>query len=198
MREGTATLDPPSRLVVAVGAWFVAALAIGASGLISHAPWVMPLLVAGTIAIGVRVFRSNAGVRARVRAIDARWLAATHLVRVVVGIAFLVLYSRGVLPGLFALRAGPGDIAIGLLALGVIAALPAAGAIGRRFVLAWTVLGIVDLIVAFSTAQYLVFVAHDTRMLTVGHLPYALVPVFIVPALVMSHLLILDGLRRRQ
>src|SRR5437899_11652240 len=67
------------------------------------------------------------------------------------GLGFLSLYANGVLPGLFALPAGLGDMAIGITSPWIVLSLirnPLFAA-SRRFVI-WNILGIADFVVAVS------------------------------------------------
>jgi hypothetical protein len=121
--------------------------------------------------------------------------AGIHVARAAVGVMFLVQLSRGRLPESFALRAGPGDIAIGLGAFFVIAALPASTSARRAFVAAWCLLGMVDLVVAIGTAQYLLLIVRDPLMANAAHLPFAVIPTIIVPIMMLTHVLILARLR---
>jgi hypothetical protein len=178
------------RLVVVAVAWFGAAIALGLSGQLGRAPFLVPMMTFGAIAAGVVAYARGGELRRVADDVDLRWPILVHAVRAPIGAFLLVEMSRDVLPALFANRAGPGDIAVGLLAL-VVAAVPTR----RAIVAAWCVLGIADLALAFGTAQYLFFVVGDTRMTVVGHLPYTLLPAFIVPVMVLSHLLVLRRLR---
>jgi hypothetical protein len=64
-------------------------------------------------------------------------------------------------------------------------------------VIAWCVLGILDLVVAFSTGQYLFWVVEDPRMVLIGAMPWSLLPAIIVPAMILTHLLVIARVRRR-
>jgi hypothetical protein len=77
--------------------------------------------------------------------LNPRTLTVVHSWRLV-GFTFLVLYSYGILPGLFALPAGWGDIAIGATA--PFAAMALANPGRRRSFIVWQALGILDLVLA--------------------------------------------------
>src|SRR4029077_15262933 len=66
----------------------------------------------------------------------------------IAGLAFLALYTVGLLPGVFALPARWGDIAIGATA--PLAALQLANFRRRRSFISWQVLGILDLVTAVT------------------------------------------------
>jgi hypothetical protein len=118
------------------------------------------------------------------------------------GFSFLALYSYGILPGYFAWPAGVGDMAIGVTAPWIIAALmrERSFAASKSFV-AWNIFGISDLVVAVSMGAFgpLFFVddaggAGATRAM--AHLPLVLVPAFFVPLFIILHLAALAQARR--
>lgn len=178
------------RLVVVAAAWFGAAVVLGLSGIVGEAPFLVPIVALGTIATCVVVYSRGGELRRLGDEIEPRWPILLHAVRAPIGVLILLDASRGVMPALFANRAGPGDIAVGVLAV-VVALVP----MRRAMVAAWCALGIADLVLAFGTAQYLLFVAKDERMRMVGELPYTLLPAFVVPVMILTHLLILRRLR---
>jgi hypothetical protein len=109
------------------------------------------------------------------------------------GFGFLALYSYRVLPGIFALPAGLGDMAIGVTAPLMLASLlhrPDFAA-SKRFV-AWNLSGILDLTVAVSLGALVPLLAPDFyRAATtspMAQLPLVLIPAFLVPMFLMMHL----------
>lgn len=179
--------------------WFAAAIALANAGLIELAlsgrPWIVPLALS-TITLGVGVFAWNwAPLRAWANAVDLRWPILFHVVRIGFGAAFVWLYARGELAETFALRAGPGDIAAGALA--VVAAIAAARntPTRRRIVLGWNVLAMADIIVAIASAQRVFFSADVASMGAFTHLPYSLLPFFVVPLILLTHGLVFIRLR---
>jgi hypothetical protein len=135
-----------------------------------------------------------------VSAIPLHWLVAAQVYRVGGGI-FLVLWADGRLPWQFALPAGIGDVATGIVAI-VVAAQLAQNAIGaRRATYVWCLFGIADLVVAITMgamtspgrAQLL---ASDAPNLLISAYPLVMVPTFGVPLALMLHGLVLLRLRR--
>jgi hypothetical protein len=183
------------RLLVVAVAWFGAAIALGLSGLLGRAPYLVPFFTFGAITTGIVVYRRGGELRRLAHQIELRWLIFVHALRAPLGALILLDMARGVMPALFARRAGPGDIAVGALALIAAAAVPATTTARRAFVAAWCVLGLADIALAFGTAQYLIFVARDPRVAIIGELPYTLLPAFVVPVMVLTQLLILLRLR---
>jgi hypothetical protein len=108
------------------------------------------------------------------------------------GFGFLALYAHKILPGIFALPAGLGDMAIGVTAPWVILALVrqpafAASAAFRR----WNVLGILDLIVAVSLGTSSAILSTgapgEITSAPMATLPLLLIPAFLVPLFLMLH-----------
>ena len=195
MPKGTATLEPSSHLPLVAVAWLAAAVGLAVSGAITAAPFLVPITVAGTITAGIVAYRRGGALRIRADHVDLRWPVLLHMIRAPIGALILFDMSRGVIPELFGRRAGPGDIAVGVLAVIAAMALPARSRTRRAMVTAWCVFGVADLALAFSTAQYLLFVVHDPRLALIGQLPYALLPLFVVPIMILTHLLVLARLR---
>jgi hypothetical protein len=103
-----------------------------------------------------------------------------------IGFTFVLLQARGVLPAIFALPAGYGDMAIGTTAAFV--AWKLAHPAQRIAFIFWQVLGIVDLVsaVALGTTARLLS-PHDASMLPMTVLPLSMVPTFLVPLFAIFH-----------
>jgi hypothetical protein len=135
-----------------------------------------------------------------VSAIPLHWLVAAQVYRAAGGI-FLVLWVDGRLPWQFALPAGIGDVATGIVAV-VVAAQLAQNAIGaRRATYAWCLFGIADLVVAISMGAMTSpgrphLLAFDAPNLLISSYPLVMVPTFAVPLALMLHSLVLLRLRR--
>jgi hypothetical protein len=119
--------------------------------------------------------------------VDLRCLVLLHVTRLFAGAYFLVLCQRGQLPCGFARSAGWGDIAVATLAL------PVLGATRTQFtktvLLTWNTLGLIDIIfVVFSALR---FGSNDWQsMHALRELPLSLLPTFLVPLIIASHVLI--------
>jgi hypothetical protein len=102
--------------------------------------------------------------------------------------SFVLLEARGVLPAIFALPAGYGDMAIGATAAFV--AWKLVNPRHRNSFIVWQVLGITDLVLAVAlgtTASLLSPHGATTAAMTV--LPLSLVPTFLVPLYIISHVI---------
>ena len=119
----------------------------------------------------------------------------------VAGLAFLVLYSQGLLTGAFAWPAGLGDLAVGIAAPFVAGYVARRGRATGRVVAGWTAFGIADFVVAVAlgTANSLtvrpVLAGGGTAHAPTAELPLSLIPTVVVPFLLIVHLLTLARLR---
>ncbi|MFL5487150.1 MAG: hypothetical protein ACJ8AJ_01580 [Gemmatimonadaceae bacterium] len=176
----------PRPAIVGTLVWLVVATAVGLTGVVG-AFRAGPQLIALTLTV-VAVFVSSrvTVVRQSVDALPTQALVGVHVVRFV-GIAFLMLGARGQLSQLFAERAGWGDlttasIAVVLLLVGLRKAIP------PRVLVAWNVFGMIDLIVAVTTAAFVVVRGDVPGMEPLLRLPLVLVPIFAVPLLFATHI----------
>ena len=106
----------------------------------------------------------------------------------IVGFVFLVLAAYGILPRLFALPAGWGDIVIGATA--PLVALKLANPGHRRSFIAWQLLGMADLVTAVTLGTLAgVIDPHGVAASAMTVLPLSLIPTFGVPLFMMLHVI---------
>lgn len=181
------------KLIVGVVIWIAVALTLAVSGALAKVPPLGVAFAIASVATWIALYRNHAGIRAAVDRLPVRGVIAAHAIRAAIGALFLVELSRGHLPAAFAERAGTGDVAIGLAAI-VVALVPRR----PRLYLVWSVLGLADIAIAIVTAQYLVLGRHDAQMMAaIGRMPYPLLPLVIVPAVALTHLLVIGRSIRR-
>ncbi len=107
---------------------------------------------------------------------------------------FLSCYTRGELPYAFAVPGGWGDIGVASLAALVLVLGPPDGR--RRWVyLVWNVLGLADILFVVATAARLALASTES-MDALLRLPLSLLPTYLVPLLMASHIVILVRLVR--
>jgi hypothetical protein len=179
------------------GAWLVAAFAVGASGLLRHARPPMPQIMIAALTAALLIgFWSAPGLGRWVRAVDLRALVLVHVTRFV-GIYFLVLYGRGELPWAFAVPGGWGDIAVAATAVlvGLLSRPDRPG--GRGVILAWNALGLADILMVVATAARL-GTADPAAMGALLRLPLSLLPTFLVPIVIATHVAIFARLFARR
>ncbi len=175
-----------------IGAWIALVVAITAAGAVAHSPLVLlvlfmlPLVAAGLVA-------TSAVRRSAMLAISTPLIIALNVGRVV-GVLMLLAAADGSMGGPFPYFAGIGDILTGLFALPV-ARLAARNPRDLR-VLEWNIFGALDLVVAMSLGvtsvngsplQLIVAGAGSTAMTT---LPWALIPLVLVPTYLIGHALV--------
>lgn len=175
-------------LVLAI--WFALVVALGAQGAFLGRPGTPPLGMAIGFTAPLLLFfaglRASPAFRDFVLSLDLRLVAGMQAWRFA-GLGFLFLYAYKVLPGLFALPAGLGDMAVGLAAPWMILGLArrpdfAASAAFVR----WNGLGILDLVVALGLGASLAMMPSGSTA-PMATLPLLIVPVFLVPLFLMLH-----------
>jgi hypothetical protein len=171
--------------------WFIFALSASALHLFRNDSDRIGLAVAIAALTPIVVFAvwlaASANFRKFALSLNPRILTFAQTWRIL-GVTFVILEARQVLPAIFALPAGYGDIAIGATAW--FAALKFANPGHRYSFIVWQALGIVDLIVAVSlgtTARLLS--PQGSSMVAMTVLPLSLVPTFLVPLFLIFHVI---------
>ncbi len=139
-------------------------------------------------------FAASPGLRRFLLSLDSRILTLVQTWRIG-GFVFLVLYSFGILPGVFAIPAGLGDMAIGATA--PLLAWKLGDRNRRKGYILWQLLGVADLVMAVTlgtTARLISPGGPTTGAMTV--LPLSMVPTFIVPLLLIFHLICIAQARQ--
>lgn len=178
-----------------LSSWFLLVASFAAVGAFVAPPGTPPLAIAigvGAPLIGFFAWlRLSPAFRDFVLSLDLRFIAGIQGWRWA-GLGFLALYAHNILPGIFALPAGLGDMAVGLAAPWMILGLVrrpdfAASAAFRR----WNVLGIVDLVVAVSLGTLSSILSTgapgEISIAPMATLPLVLIPAFLVPLFLMLH-----------
>lgn len=181
-------MTTPLAIRIVFWTWLIAAVAAGRQGWLQAMPAsAVPALVLGLTALLVLAYRRLGAFRAWVDALDVRGLVLLHVTRFV-GFYFLVLYDRGALPYAFAVPGGIGDIAVAALALAV-CLFPWGEASRRRAISIWNIVGLIELLLTILTAARL-GLAEPGSMHALTQLPLSLLPTFLVPLLLASHLVL--------
>jgi hypothetical protein len=174
--------------------WLLAALFVGNSLVLQRLPLpaVQGLLFALTVGV-LLLYVRNRRWHDWFNRLDLRSLVLLHVTRFI-GIYFLVLYQRGELPYAFAVPGGWGDIITATLAL-LICLAPLRPALRRRAITMWNALGFVDIMLVVITAARL-GLQDPTQMRALTYLPLSLLPTFLVPLIIATHVIIFLRLRR--
>ena len=99
--------------------------------------------------------------------------------------------ASGRLPAEFALKAGIGDIVIGLTAILAAMYVRPLSAIRIRGVLIWNILGLADILMVFVVAQRIIlFGADPSALAELTRFPALVVPIFVVPMVIITHFVI--------
>lgn len=176
----------PSRVATLTAAiWLVLAVGFSAAGGLSRLPFPGgQIVILALTAVAITLVTADGPVRAWLDSLSIKTIVGFHAIRLV-GVAFVVLGARGLLSPEFATRAGWGDVAAALGAIGLVA-VPALRT--RGLLNAWNVFGLLDLIVAVGTATIVVVTGRTPGMQPILQLPLSLVPLFFVPVLAASHI----------
>lgn len=125
------------------------------------------------------------------QAVPQHWLVGFQIYRAA-GVIFLILHAKGLLPGVFAIPAGYGDILVGVLAPFAAYYYVKRRSDARQVVFGWNLLGIGDLVVALtlgslSSPGRFQFLALDAPNHLIGAYPLVMIPVFAVPLSILLH-----------
>ncbi len=182
-------------VAIALTAWFLLVVSLGAIGAFVAPPGTPPLPIAiGVVAPLVFFFawtRLSPSFREFVLSLDLRLIAGMQAWRWA-GLGFLSLYAHSVLPAVFAFPAGLGDMAIGATAPWMILALVRQpGFATSAAFIRWNLFGILDLVVAISigtlSALFATGAPGEISTAPMASLPLLLIPVFLVPIFLMLH-----------
>jgi hypothetical protein len=182
-------------VTIVLAAWFLFVVSLGVVGAFVARPGSPPFPIAIGVGAPLALFftwlRLSPSFRDFVLSLDLRLIAGIQAWRWA-GLGFLSLYEYNVLPAVFALPAGLGDMAIGITAPWIIVSLvrKSAFAASAAFI-RWNVLGILDLIVALSIGTLSGILATgapgEITTAPMQTLPLLLIPAFLVPLFLMLH-----------
>lgn len=196
---GSVPLRLASRLALGagIGAWIAVVVALAGFGVVADKPFVLPALFALPL-VAAGFAATSKVVRSAMMAIPAPLIIALNAMRVL-GVFMLLAALNGVMSGPFPYSAGIGDIITGIFALPV-ARIAARNPRDIR-VLEWNIFGALDLIVAVSlgvlsatgSPLQLIHAAPGSTAMTT--LPWALIPLVLVPTYLIGHALVFTHLR---
>ncbi len=175
--------------------WFLVVVSFGAAGAFTNPPGSPPLPIAIGAAVPLLLFFASMWLsrsfRDFVLALDLRLIAAIQAWRWA-GLGLLALFAHHVLPAMFALPAGLGDMAVGVTAPWMLLGLlrEPGFATSAKFI-RWNLFGILDLVVALSLGTLSALLATrsagEVSTASMATLPLLLIPVFLVPIFLMLH-----------
>jgi hypothetical protein len=179
--------------------WTLAAHGVFRGGITRNLP-ALPVAVLLPVLIAPVFLTGSRGIGALLDATPASWLVGLQVYRVLGGV-FLVYWIKGAMPGAFALPAGLGDVATGLLALPAAVWVSSGSGIGRKIGIRWNLLGLTDFAVAIAMGMltspgpaHLLALDHPNTQLAT--FPTVMIPAFAVPNSILLHILSLRQLKR--
>lgn len=193
----SSTTTARTRVLFGLVLWLALVLVAGASGVLSleRRPLVPLAIACSTIALVV-LGLGRGSLASVARTIDVRVLIVFHAVRAPIGAGFLALAAAGRLDPQFASVAGWGDIAVGALAVVAAAGGVRPGATWTRARLVWNAFGLVDILAAVAIAQSIVLASdHPQTMAGLFTMPWPMIPLWVVPLVLASHVLLFVRLR---
>lgn len=186
------------RFAIVFLVWLLAAVVFAGTVDLTAVPRpAIPIIVWGSVLLFFSFYWRGGALRNWVSQLDLRWLIGFHIVRLPIGVAFLIFGSRGELAPEFANLAGYGDILAGGLAGVVLLACPPLTATRRRVLFAWNVIGLLDILLVFATAQRVLwFGSGFDGLLAFTYFPVPIIPVFVVPIVLIAHFLVFARLAK--
>ena len=191
-------------IMVPLTLWSAVAWTAAINGVFRTGASPLPLLPSAIfvpVIIGAPLLLLSKRVGQLLDAMPTTWLVAVQLYRVF-GSQWLAYWLRGLLPGIWALPAGTGDVLTGLFAVPAAIALATGTAEGRKAAILWNIFGIADLAVAItlgmiiSPGPFQLIVLNGPSIGLDGY-PNVLTPAFVVPGSILLHALSLRQLLRR-
>ena len=175
--------------------WLLIAIVASKVGLLTQLPpfSIQIILVSLTLICILSYLLSNR-FREFIDRIGVKGILILHLVRYV-GFYFLYLYSQERLPYDFAVTGGLGDIVVAVFATFI---LIVPGLLRKKsLILVWNILGLLDIVFVVVTAGRINMTSPgELHELTV--LPLSLLPTFIVPLIIATHLFLFNLIRKNR
>jgi hypothetical protein len=175
--------------------WFINAFLLGFSGKISELTPPLPqIIIFVLVIILLLIFNIVQTLKNWILSINIKYLIGIHLSRFI-GIYFLILYSRDLLPYDFAVKGGMGDIFIAVTALLLIIFISRENTIRDKLYLVWNTLGFIDILFVVLTAAR-IGMKNPVEISELFKLPLSLLPTFLVPIIIVTHIMIFIRLFR--
>lgn len=183
-----------NRVSLTVLIWYALAIFAGGSGLTSRmAPPLPQIVLFGLVVLLLLLYWLSQSFRKWILSVNIKLLVVVHLTRFI-GFYFLYLYSQDLLPYDFAVLGGWGDIIVASCALLVVLLAPLAGKSGWLIYFVWNLIGLIDILFVVATAARLAAVDPQS-MSELLKLPLSLLPTFLVPIIIFTHIIIFIRLR---
>jgi len=182
--------------ITVAGLWIGLAVALAGTGVYAVGPTPVPVIgvmaALPVLAAAVAALLSTR-VRAALLALPVTLLVGLHVMRVLTGSFFLLLWAQDRLSGPFPESAGRGDILVGLAAIPLMLALARNASGHRGWLLTWNLLGTLDLVAALMLGMLSAPAAPFQQFGgTIGStaiwtLPWSAIPTLLVPFYLVTH-----------
>ena len=177
-------------IIALIAGWFLFALLASAEHMFSNGTNRFGLGIALAAGLPIVIFAiwfaTSSNFRQFAMSLNPSTLTIVQTWRLI-GVVMLLSEARGILPSVFALPAGYGDMLIGATATYV--AFRFAQPIHRSAFIAWQLLGITDLVLAVGLGTTAQLLDPGSSMQTMTVLPLSLIPTFLVPLFLMLHVI---------
>ena len=184
-------------VLLGASVWLVLAIVASLAGVPQKLTPPAPQIVLLLLTVALLAFgRIYAPLRAWIVTVDIRVLAGLHVTRALAGAGFLWAASRGTLSPGFANIAGYGDIAVAILAILLVVLIDPQRAVAPLLYVIWNTIGLIDIMFVVVTATR-IGLADPVAMAQLLSFPFALIPLFLVPIIIASHVWIFERLLRR-
>lgn len=183
-----------NKISIIIIIWFLVAIVAGGSGLTLNLVPPMPqIILFGLVIVLLLLYWLCKCFREWILSVNLNVLLTVHLTRFV-GFYFLYLYSLNRLPYEFAVLGGWGDIIVAAWALVLILFVPLVSSAGRYVYIVWNLVGLLDILFVVSTAGRQA-IKDPESMSELLKLPLSLLPTFLVPIIIFTHIVIFIRLR---
>ncbi|WP_299430887.1 hypothetical protein [uncultured Maribacter sp.] len=146
----------------------------------------LPLAVFVTIIFSTKICKKANAI------LKLEYLVKIHIFRLI-GVTFIILYLYDLLPPVFALCAGIGDLLTAISSVFVAKAIRNNKSYARKLTLIWNTFGLVDIIITSAMAIIFTKISMDNTVQGVEFLvefPFCFIPAFAPPTIIFLHLLV--------
>ncbi len=184
-------------VLIGAAIWLAIAIAVSFAGLPQKLTPPVPQIVILILTIGLLSFgRLYAPFHSWIVSVDLRGIVGFHVLRALAGAGFLWAAAHTTLSPDFARMAGYGDIIVAILALAAIIMISPLRADAPLFYVIWNTLGLIDIMLVVVTAARLAM-DDPASMKVLLQPPFSLLPLFVVPIVIASHIWIFERLLKR-
>lgn len=182
--------------------WFSIVFILGKTGFFAINPLIAPNIIFGFLILFhfLRKIYHSKTIQNIADAIPVHWIIGIQTYRIV-GIGFLFLWARQLLPAEFAFPAGIGDIIVGISAPVVALFYYLKKTYATKLAIAWNIVGIADLVIAISVGilgyprpLQVLPVTPSTDLMSL--FPLVIITLFAVPLAMLLHFFSLRVLRK--